>query len=427
MLALLTAALVAAPDVFFISVDTLRADHLGCYGYPVATSPHIDALAGSSVIFDDVVCEVPLTAPSFCSMLTSQVPRITGTTRNGLRLPADVPTVQESFQAAGYETICVQSNWTLKDELSGLRRGFDVYRDDFHKRRWGFIKSEREAKEVTDIALDLLESRAADKPLFAWIHYSDPHAPYKNHRQFDPWDHAEDAARDALNEEIWDRPRRRVTTKYDSEIAYTDHHIGRLLEKLPAETVVVFVADHGESLYEHNYLGHGRRIYQTGLRIPLTVRAPGLATGRSAAPARGIDVGPTLLTLAGIPVPESMKGIALTDPALPTERPRVIETYGGAVPQLWGAKALMADAPPQFQGVLHEGWKLIIGGSRPELFYLPEDPLETKDRAGEQAERVMALTKMVREWDAGTAKATGDEVELSTEDRRALDNLGYME
>src|SRR5690606_32889264 len=98
MLVLLTAAALAAPDVFFISVDTLRADRLGCYGYALPTSPNLDALAERSLVFDDAVCEVPLTSPSFCSMMTSQFPRVTGTTRNGLRLPADIPTVAEHFQ-----------------------------------------------------------------------------------------------------------------------------------------------------------------------------------------------------------------------------------------------------------------------------------------------------------------------------------------
>ena len=427
MLALMLAVCLAAPDVFFVSVDTLRADHLGCYGYPLPTSPHIDALADASLVFDGVVCEVPLTAPSFCSMLTSQFPRVTGTTRNGLRLPESVPTVAEQFQAAGYQTFCVQSNWTLKTDLSGLGRGFDVYEDRFHKRRWGIIKSERDADEVTRIARELLDKRTPDKPVFAWIHYSDPHAPYKYHREYDPRKKADREALAKLNEAAWERPRRRVAKRYGSEIRFTDHHIGELLEALPKDAVVLFVADHGESLYEHNYLGHGRRIYQTGIHVPLTIKAPGVDPGRSDAPIRGIDVGPTLLALAGIAAPPAMMGRNVLDPAFPLDRPRVIETYGGAVPKLWGAKALMADAPPQWQGVLYNGWKLILGASQAQLYYLPDDPLELTDKAAEEPEHVRKLTALVRQWDSATEKTSGDAVDLTDDDRRALDNLGYLE
>ena len=122
MLPLLIASIFSAPNVILISMDTLRAENLGCYGYGSPTSPHIDALAARSVVFDDVVCEVPLTGPSFCAMLTSRYPRGTGVTRNGIPLPEGVPTVAEIFSGAGYETMCVTSNWTLKGKLSGLDR-----------------------------------------------------------------------------------------------------------------------------------------------------------------------------------------------------------------------------------------------------------------------------------------------------------------
>ena len=113
MLVFIAAAAFAAPNVVFLSVDTLRADHLGCYGYERATSPNIDALATEGLLYRDCVCEVPLTAPSFGSMLSSRFPRSTGTMRNGLRMPGDVPLITEQFREAGYVTWCVQSNWTL--------------------------------------------------------------------------------------------------------------------------------------------------------------------------------------------------------------------------------------------------------------------------------------------------------------------------
>jgi len=412
-------ALLSAPNVVFLSVDTLRADHLGCYGYPQSTSPHLDRFAACAQVFDDCVCEVPLTSPSFGSMLTARFPRMTGTTRNGLRMPDDVPTVAELFQAAGYQTFCVQSNWTLKADLSGLDRGFDVYEDDFHQKRWGIIKPERYADEVTQLALDQLASLDPDRPFFGWIHYSDPHAPYRFHRAYSP----------SGKPRFWHGNQRKVTAKYDSEVAYTDAHLGRLLDALPrADTYVLFTADHGESLFEHGYLGHGRRIYQAGLRIPLLVAGPDIEPGRTAAPVRAVDIGPTLLGLAGLAPAPGMLGLDLLSGALLEARPRVVETYGGAVPRLPGAKAIMAEKPPQRQGVLLDGWKLILDEhGRPELFRLGADPMEAANLAGQEPDRVDALRAMIERWSSETRRSRAKEAELSAEDIEALEGLGYLE
>jgi len=418
MLLCFLAGAFASPNVVFLSVDTLRADALGCYGYAKSTSPNIDRLAEQGQVFDDCVCDVPLTAPSFGAMLTSLYPRMTGTHRNGLTMPESVTTVTQLFKDAGYHTFCVQSNWTLKGDLSRLNRGFDRYDDDFHKRRWGFIKPERYADEVTRIALRLLDERDPVKPLFCWIHYSDPHAPYRYHRRFDPTEiplrKLDDVAR--------------ARAKYDSEVAYADHHIGRLLEALPTEnTVVVFVADHGESLYEHDYLGHGRRVYQPGVRIPLIIRGPGIQPGRTKIRARGIDVGPTLLGLAGLPAASGMLGADLMNGAVPHDRARVIETYGGAVPKLPGARALMAERPPMRQGILLDGWKLILDGSEAELFFLPEDPLEERNLAAAHPEKTSQLAEQIASWDAQTPKGVFEDGELTKQDIRALESMGYLD
>jgi choline-sulfatase len=416
MTALLLVAALAAPDVFLISVDTLRADHLGCYGYPHNTSPVLDRFARDGLLFEDCLVEVPLTNPSFGAMLSSRYPRMTGVVRNGLPMPADVPLVAELFRSAGYQTVCVQSNWTLKGKLSGLNRGFDVYEDDFHKRRWGFVISERYAEKVTDIALDMLRDRDADRPLFLWAHYSDPHAPYRFHTNLNPSGEAyEDAGKIG-----------QTRKRYDSEIAYADRHIGRLLEAIPKDAYVLFVADHGESLYEHDYLGHGRRIYQTCIRVPLILRGPGIQPGRSDAPVRILDVGPTLLDFADIDPAPGMLGHSLLgeDPGSPT---RFIETYGGAVPQLPGAKALMADRPPMRQGVVHDGYKLILHDGRPELYHLVQDPLETKDLAEAEPGRIEELRALLDDFNTHTGTGQTEQAPLDEQDIDALKSLGYIE
>ena len=407
----------AAPNVVLLSVDTLRADRLGAYGYPLETSPHLDAFAEEALLFEDVVCEIPLTNPSFGAMLSARFPRMTGTTRNGLRMPESVPLVAEQFKAAGYYTFCVQSNWTLKDKLSGLGRGFDDYDDNFHKKRWGFMKAERDGDEVTRLALDYLEKREDDKPFFAWIHYSDPHAPYKMHRKFNP-----------SGKRAWRLDNvEKVRAKYDSEVAFTDNEISAILAALPPNTHVLFVGDHGESLYEHDYLGHGRRIHQTNMHIPMMVRGEGVTPGRSQAPARGIDVGPTLLGLAGLPKPQGMVGLDLLNDPIPEKRARVIETYGGAVPNVPGVKNAMADSGPMRQGVLLEGWKLILNGDKRALYYLPEDPGELADQAAKDPARVKSLSQHISNWVAATPQGAQGTENLNADDWKALESLGYLE
>lgn len=417
MLYVLLAACLSAPDVFIISVDTLRADRLGCYGYEYDTSPRLDAFAQGAMLYEDCVTEVPLTSPSFGAMMTSRYPRMNGAARNGMPLPATIPTLAEHFRAAGYYTFCVQSNWTLKAPLSGLARGFDEYDDGFHKKRWGFLKAERYADEVTRLSLELLEGRDQGKPVFAWIHYSDPHAPYEFHKKFNPGDRVLRKLSDEEN----------TRARYDSEVAYTDHHIGQVLDALPADAYVLFVADHGESLHEHDYLGHGRRIYQNGVHVPLIVRGPGIAPGRSTVPARGIDIAPTVLGLAGIPRVEGMLGVDLLNDSVPDDRVRVIETYGGAVPGIPGAKALMASRPPMRQGVLAGDWKLVTGGPEIELFNLADDPEELSNLADSEADRREELAALIESWDTATSKEDTDAANLSEDDIEALKSLGYVE
>ncbi len=410
--------MLAAPNVVFLSCDTLRADALGCYGCPLNTTPNLDRLAKESLVFDDCLCEVPLTAPSFGSMLTSRFPRMNGAMRNGMPLPASIPTITELFQAAGYQTFCVQSNWTLKSRLCGLDRGFDQYDDHFNTKRWGVFIPERRGDAVSDIATEMLDKRDKTKPFFCWIHYSDPHAPYRFHAQFNPVGKPL-ASLDPLSQ---------TRARYYSEVAFMDNQLQRVLEKLPTDnTFIVFVADHGESLHEHNYDGHGRRVYQTCVHIPLLIHGPGINPGRSAVPARGIDVGVTLLGLAGLTPAKDMLGADLLKNPPAMSRVRVSETYGGAVPRLPGAKALLTGRGPMRQDVVKDGWKLIVGGDAPELFHLPDDPMEKVNQAKEDSGRVKTLTALIHSWDTDVPRHTSGGADLTQEDVTALKSLGYVE
>src|SRR4051812_34400816 len=227
------------PNVLLVTIDTLRADHVGCYGYTNASTPTIDALAKRGVRFETAVAHVPLTGPSHASILTGQIPLGHGFRNNsGFTLSPQVKTAAETFRAAGYRTAAFVSGFPL-DRRFGFDRGFDTYDDHLPKgndrRRTPCV--ERFADATTDAVLRWLQtpSPAPSAPFFLWVHYYDPHAPYEP-----PGD---------LAQRFRDAP-------YDGEIAFADAQLGRLLATLEASgalarTLVLATADHGESLGEH--------------------------------------------------------------------------------------------------------------------------------------------------------------------------------
>ena len=410
----------AAPNVVFISVDTLRADHLGAHGFHRNTTPNLDRLAEQSLLFEDLLCEQPQTGPSAISMLASRPPRVTGAIRNGVPLPPGTPTAPMIFESAGYQTAAIVSNWNLKPKLSGLERGFQHYDADFGKGLFGREKHEMVADEVTDRALAWLARRDTARPMFFWVHYMDPHAPYKKKRGFED---QLGAGKKTRGRHI-DPPAER----YQTEVAFTDQQIGRLLAALPEEdTYIVFTADHGESLGEHGEWGHSRFLYQTTMHIPLFVHGPGITSGRSAAPVRGIDIGPTLLGLAGLNAPESMQGQNL-QAALPAPgTPRAVETYGGDVPKGEDVRNALATRPPDRQAIVAGGWKFIRneGGSR-ELYDLANDPGEETNRIAEHPERADALEAQLEAWHQETPRNQSTAEDLSEQDLRMLEAQGYL-
>ena len=405
------------PNVVLLSVDTLRADFLGCYGCPWDISPNIDKLAAESLVFDNACCETPLTAPSFSAMFTSQYPRMVGVIRNGMGIAESTEVITECFHKAGYFTCAVQSNWTLKGRLSGLDKGFDRYDDTLDDRRWGIFNGERRAEDVTCAALEMLHNRPQDKSFFAWIHYSDPHAPYHYNTGHSP------VGRGLRNMDRTERAR----VKYASEVAYTDHHIGILLKALPANTKILFVADHGESLYEHGYLGHGRNLYQESAHIPFFIHAPEMSPGRSSLPVGAIDVGPTLLGLAGLPAAGFALGHDLTRENVAKDRPRFMETYGGAVPRFPGAKMFLRNTSPAYQSIIQDGWKLIRSeGGTASLYYLPDDRGELKNLRAMHPDKFRECNENLNRWNSAHPREKEATAELTTDDLEALKSLGYL-
>jgi len=318
--------------VVIVTVDALRADRLSSYGYERPTSPIIDALLADGVRFDAARTPEPLTSPALCSMITGIEPHEHGSTRNGLLMRSDLDSLPMILAAGGWRTAAFVSSWTLKDNLTRLGEHFDDYGEVFTRRRWfGLLNAEATGEDVTDEGLEWVDGHfksSPDQPFFLWLHYVEPHAPYRFHEEY------------AERLGITDRdPSRR--DRYDTEVAAVDVAIDRLLEGIrthvaPDETIVVFAADHGESLGEHNYWGHGRYLYEPSLRIPMGMTWKGTVEQRVfQQQATILDIAPTILELLGYEVPDTFSGISWAAAAkggeLPHEREICYQAHKGAV------------------------------------------------------------------------------------------------
>lgn len=408
------------PNVILLTVDTLRADRLSGYGYRLKTSPHLDHLTAKGTLFLDATTNVPLTNPAFSSLFTSRYPHETGAIRNGIPMVGGIPTLAMMLKKYGYHTAAIISNWPLKRHLSNLQQGFDLYDDDFHEKRWLVFNDERDAEGVTERALAWLDIKPAE-PFFLWVHYSDPHAPYQEHSGF-TFSEAD-----------------QTSARYDSEVAYTDHYIGELMARLNssgllARSLLVFTADHGESLGEHGYVGHGRDVYQPSLRVPLAVIGPGLPAGtREKAPVQLLDLAPTILAYVGVPPRSDMRGTSLL-PFLKGEAPypgRAIfyETYPGAAPQVEGAEKMLTR--PIWVGYRQAGEKLMfnVRYQKWEKYNLGNDPAEltnlVKLRDPAFLRESDLLMAWFQEWENKTV--VGKIGVMTEEDRAKFRAMGYVD
>ncbi len=295
----------SGPNIIIVTVDTLRFDRVSFYGYPRPTSPNIDALLEKGVSFSQARVPEPLTAPSMTSMLTSLFPHEHGTTRNGLRMRPGLASLASILKRRGYQTAAFVGNWTLKDQLSGLGEHFIDYNEVFTRKRWfGLVFGEATADDLTVEILAWIKNHqeSSRRPFLAWVHYVEPHEPYRFHGEF------------ASRLGVETRSESTASDRYDTEIAFVDAAIGDLfagLDELPRQVdpLVVFASDHGESLGEHDYWGHGRHLYEATLRIPMGITwEGGLKAQKITAPASLLDITPTILGLVGAPVPSVFRG-----------------------------------------------------------------------------------------------------------------------
>jgi choline-sulfatase len=280
----------APRDVIFITVDTLRADRLGFAGYWRDTSPAIDQIAREGAVFDNARSGAGWTLPAMASLFTGRRPRAHGARDFHSSIDRKIPTLPEILRQHGFETRGYVSN-VLLDARYGFDRGFDHF--DASLSNVGNPHQISTSEQLTNRVLADLDRRPVDEPLFLWVHYSDPHFAYVEYPG-EPFFGPTPADR------------------YDGEIARTDRAIGQLLDGLRgrsryAHALIVLTADHGEEFGEHGGIHH-ETLHAEVVEVPLVIRAPGAERGRSSAPARQIDVAPTVLAQLDIPQPPAWPG-----------------------------------------------------------------------------------------------------------------------
>lgn len=395
----------AAPpqrSLVLITLDTTRADHLGCYGWPHAHTPSLDGLARRGTRFARCDTAAPVTLPSHTTMLTGLYPPRHGVRDNGtFALAARFETVATRLRAAGYDTAAVVSAVVLA-RRHGLDRGFRIYDDDLGRGyATGTEVAERQAEATTAAALAALAKLRP--PFFLWVHYFDAHEEYRPPSRF----------ADAVG-----GPQR----LYDGEIAYVDEQLGLLLRKLPADANVAVVGDHGEMLGEHGELSHGLLPYQGARRVPLLLAGPDVPAGRVVeCLVRTADIAPTLLGWGAVPPPAGLDGAALLP--LPTgtdcDRPSYTESLLPFFSYKWYPLRAISD-----------GRSLYVRGPRPSLYALTEDPSEERDRAAVEpaaaARWESRLQALLARMGESLEPVLQPQAALTPELQERLASLGYV-
>ncbi len=393
------------PNLLIITLDTTRADRLGCYGYAQAQTPALDALAARGVLFENAFATVPLTLPSHATILTGLYPPEHGLHINGKgQLGVQIPTLAELLGKSGYDTGAFVASFVLHSKF-GLNRGFQTYNDEMAggERHGSETHLMRAGNVVVDAALGWLTKRSA-KPFFCWVHLYDPHAPY-------------DAHAEEFGERFRDAP-------YDGDIAFTDRQVGRLLEFLKARglderTVVVVVGDHGESFGEHQEHEHGLMVYNQTIQVPLIVASPDCRAGhRVSSSVSLVDVFPTVLDCLQAKSTQKVSGHSL----LGALRGDAIES------QLCYAECdspFIAYGWSPLQCLTTESWKY-IKTTREELYDLRVDPQELKNVSQEQPAKVAEMQQFLAKMTGRMSHVSELETQLSEADRRKLQSLGYL-
>jgi len=427
----------ARPDVLLVTIDTLRADHVSAYGYPVPTTPNIDALAANGVLYRRAYAESSTTAPSHAVLFTGRHFRSLGVTKNGGILSADSVTLAEAMKEAGYATAAFISSFPLISRF-GFSQGFEIYDDDFEKKdasigRGKLSTPHDRVAGVTRAHLGRwLTKHSDDRPLFLWVHFVDPHSPYRAPEKF---------------EATWPDGTSRARQRYDAEVHYADGELGQVLGLLATtrpgrERLIVVTSDHGEGLGDHGWMSHGVNLHEEAVRVPLVASWSGhLPNGAVVETPVGIvDIAPGILGLLGIDAPTFSHGQKLFGPGDPARSIYLERRF------YQSAKERGRKLSGRMTAVVQSGSKLILapGEERRELYDLGTDPGELTNllavpgtrgapAAVSPAEKTVheglahGLESRLSDWIEAFPPAAGRDAPLDKETLKALRALGYVD
>jgi choline-sulfatase len=382
-----------ARNVLLVTIDTLRADHVGAYGSAAARTPVLDSLARDGARIDRAWTTAPITQVAHASLLSGRFPPAHRARHNGMAIDAAVPTLAGAFKAAGFATAAFVSAFPL-DRRFGLARGFDVYDDQLGRDAAGRPLNERSGADTVARASAWLDQHR-DRRFFLWVHVFDPHAPYGT-----------PGAGGTMRE------------RYANEVSIADRDAGVLIEALKSAastTLIIATSDHGEAFGEHGEIGHSMFVYDTTLRVPLLMRGPGIPP---ATVVRGdvslVDLAPTITALTGTAAFDS-DGRSLV-PALAGEpvppRSLYAETFAPLLDFGWAS----------LRSVREGGWKY-IAAPKPELYDTGSDAAETTNRLTAEAARASRAAEQVAKW---SGPELPSQPRIANEAARRLQSLGYL-
>lgn len=417
-------------NVVLIVADTLRKDHLGAYGHTRPTTPNVDSLAASATRYTRAFSQASWTTPSVAALLTSQYPSRLDILDVPHRLKSDFELLPEVLQANGYVTGGIISHDFLGSEWN-FDQGYDEFYEELAQGHY-FVSS----PQVTDRAIDFID-RHLDQPFFLLVHYFDPHHVYRTHDGFDfatPLDYQGGLRRNmtlrALRERDEDSIEKTdvdyLEALYDSDVAFTDHHIGRLLDHLRQtqlfdSSFLVFTADHGEEFFDHRSFGHALTLYDEVIAVPLIVKYPNQEEPSVSPRLVGlIDVFPTIVDLLDISPSRALSGESLLAEREQAQRPAERTLFSET-----SRHGLMLRAAIRSQ------YKLIadLGQQQTMLFDLDADPGEQRNLAGGGEPAEVSLQQDLTKWitSASQTPSHPENVEMQEELLRRLRALGYVE
>ena len=388
------AAAAHARHLVLITIDTLRADRVGAYGYARARTPRIDALAARGARFEHAFAASPITLPSHASLMTGRYPPGHGARHNGIRVDSAVPTLAKTLSAAGFATGAFVSAFPL-DRRFGLNAGFAEYSDRMPRGARGRLENERPGRDTVDDAIAWVRTtKSAGPRTFLWVHLFEPHAPYGQAGSGRP-----------------------VADRYDDEVAESDVQIGRILDALgpdAASSVIVVASDHGEAFGEHGEVSHSLFVYDTTLRVPLVVAGPGVPARTVGTPVSLVDVAPTVLPLLGLTRFDS-DGVDLsgtfTGVSLPP-RDLYAESFAPLLDFGWSP----------LRSLRSDGFKY-IDAPRAELYDTTRDPGELQDLSAADLPRTAGLRDKVGRYSPATLES--GRVSIDSDALGRLQALGY--